>query len=280
MNEIQIFNNEEFGKIRTTILDDDPWFVGKDICSVFGDTNFKRSLKRIDEEDKNILPIPTEGGIQNMTCVNESGLYSLLFGMTPQRANKKGVSNASPPEERIKKLRRFKRWVTSEVLPEIRKTGTYGIHLPDGSLNLDLLEEMIHKERELQNQIKEQRLLLNVQNQQIQELAPKASYYDVVLNCKDLISVTEFAKDYGWSARRMNETLKNLGIQYRQGKHWFLYQKYADKGYTSTKTHVYLKNNGKEGCNIHTYWTQKGRLFVYDLLKDKNILPLIERKTI
>ena len=278
MNEIKIFNNEEFGKIRTTILEE-PWFVGKDICSVFGDCNYRRSLQRVDEEDKKILPMQTQGGMQNMTCVNESGLYSLIFGMRPKKA--RGVTqNDNLINERVEKLRRFKHWITAEVLPEIRKTGTYGIHLPDGSLNLDLLEEMIHKGRELQNQIKEQRLLLNVQNQQIQELTPKASYYDVVLNCKDLISVTEFAKDYGWSARRMNETLKNLGIQYRQGKHWFLYQKYADKGYTSTKTHVYLKNNGNEGCNIHTYWTQKGRLFVYDLLKDKNILPLIERETI
>lgn len=260
MNEIKIFNNEEFGKIRTTLIDGEPWFIGNDIASALGYKKARNAIKaHVDEEDKDALNQGTLGGSQMMTIINESGLYSLIFG------------------SKLESAKRFKHWITSEVLPEIRKTGTYGIHLPDGSLNLDLLEEMIHKERELQNQIKEQRLLLNVQNQQIQELAPKASYYDVVLNCKDLISVTEFAKDYGWSARRMNETLKNLGIQYRQGKHWFLYQKYADKGYTSTKTHVYLKNNGKEGCNIHTYWTQKGRLFVYDLLKDKNILPLIER---
>ena len=116
-----------------------------------------------------------------------------------------------------------------------------------------------------------------VQSQQIAELKPKASYYDVVLNCKDLLSISVIAKDYGWSAIRLNEYLHKKGVQFKQGKTWLLYQKYAVEGYTSTKTHEYLGNDGTNHTNVHTYWTQKGRLFIYDLLKSDGIVPLIER---
>lgn len=115
-----------------------------------------------------------------------------------------------------------------------------------------------------------------IQNQQITEMKPKASYYDVVLNCKDLISTSAIAKDYGKSAIWMNRYLHKKGIQFKQGDIWLLYQKYAEKGYTSTKTHSYLGSKGDNRTKVHTYWTQKGRLFIYDLLKANGILPQIE----
>lgn len=115
-----------------------------------------------------------------------------------------------------------------------------------------------------------------IQNQQITEMKPKASYYDVVLNCKDLISTSAIAKDYGKSAIWMNRYLNEKGIQFKQGDIWLLYQKYAEKGYTSTKTHSYLGSKGETRTKVHTYWTQKGRLFIYDLLKTNGILPQIE----
>lgn len=118
---------------------------------------------------------------------------------------------------------------------------------------------------------------IKVKDQQIAELQPKATYYDLILQNKDLISMTAIAKDYGMSATQMNRTLHDLGVQYKQSSVWFLYQKHANKGYTSTKTHSYLKENGNIGTRVHTYWTQKGRLFLYDLLKDEGIIPLIER---
>lgn len=116
-----------------------------------------------------------------------------------------------------------------------------------------------------------------VQTQQIAELKPKANYYDVILNCKDLLSITQIAKDYGKSAKWMNETLRALGIQFKQGEIWLLYQKHAEQGYTSTKTHDYLGSDGENHAKVHTYWTQKGRIFIYDQLKSNGILPLIER---
>lgn len=127
-NEVQVqtFENLQFGTLRTIEIDGEPWFVGKDVCDAFGDKNSNRSLSRVDNEDKRVIPIQTKGGIQKVTFVNESGLYSLLFTMQPQKAHK-GVSDEYPLEtkERIEKLHKYKRWVTSVILPSIRKTGGY-----------------------------------------------------------------------------------------------------------------------------------------------------------
>jgi len=117
-----------------------------------------------------------------------------------------------------------------------------------------------------------------VQNQQILEMQPKVSYYDVVLNCKDLISTSAIAKDYGKSAIWMNRYLHEKGVQFKQGDIWLLYQKYAQKGYTSTKTHSYPGSDGETHTKVHTYWTQKGRLFIYELMKSDGIKPLIEQE--
>ena len=121
------------------------------------------------------------------------------------------------------------------------------------------------------------RLETKVQAQQIAELQPKATYYDLILQCPSLLSVTEIAKDYGLSAKGLNKILHDNGIQYSQSGVWFLYAKYQDKGYTSTKAQNYNRPDGTQGSRVHTYWTQKGRLFLYGLLKDLGHLPLVER---
>ena len=130
---------------------------------------------------------------------------------------------------------------------------------------------------EEQQEKRQLQLTVSVQNQQIAELQPKASYYDVVLNCKDLMSITEIAKDYGKSAKWMNNYLHEKGIQFKQSGIWLLYAKYADKGYTSTKTQTYNGYDGTVHSKVHTYWTQAGRLFLYALLKADGILPIVER---
>ena len=116
-----------------------------------------------------------------------------------------------------------------------------------------------------------------VQAQQIAELQPKATYYDLILQCPSLLSVTEIAKDYGMAAKGLNKILHENGIQFNQSGVWFLYSKYQDKGYTSTKTQNYNRPDGTQGSRVHTYWTQKGRIFIYGVLKDLGYLPLVER---
>lgn len=195
--------------------------------------------------------------MQNTPIINESGLYSLILSSKMPNAKK------------------FKRWVTAEVLPAIRKYGVYAVDevLQNPDVLIQALTEL-KKEREEKAKLKE---TVAVQNQQITEMTPKACYYDVVLNCKDVISTTEIAKDYGWSAKKMNSYLHEKKIQFKRGKIWLLYQKYAEQGLTSTKTSVYNGRDGLSHSSIHTYWTQKGRLFIYELLKKDGILPIMER---
>lgn len=136
--------------------------------------------------------------------------------------------------------------------------------------------EALRLAAEQQEKIEKLALDNKVKDQQISELQPKASYYDLILQCKDLLSMTVIAKDYGKSAEWMNKKLHQLGVQFKQSRVWLLYQKYADKGYTQTKTQNYPKTDGTQGVKIHMYWSQKGRLFLYNLLKNNGIMPIVE----
>ena len=176
-----------------------------------------------------------------------------------------------------KSLNTDKAWEAYEILVDTY----FSVHELSQRDSYMIEDPVLRAQRWIEEQKEKQQLLTNVavQNQQIAELQPKASYYDVVLNCKDLISIGKIAKDYGWSAQKLNEYLHQHGVQYKQGKTWLLYQKYAGMGYTSTKTHTYHGDDGMEhAAEPHTYWTQKGRLFIYDLLKSDNVYPLIERE--
>ena len=258
MENIEIYENPEFGKVRTVQINDKPYFVGKDVAEILGYERPTDAVrKRVDEEDRGVSKIATPSGTQEMTVINESGLYSLILS------------------SKLPKAKEFKRWVTSEVLPSIRKHGVYAVDemLANPDTLIAALTEL-KAEREAKKQLE---TTIAVQSQQISELQPKASYYDVILNCKDLVSTTEIAKDYGKSAKWLNALLHELGIQFKQGGIWLLYQKYAKCGYTNTRTHNYLDNNGNTHAKVHTYWTQKGRIFIYDLLKSKNILPNVEK---
>ena len=124
MNTLQVFENPEFGSIRTVEIGGEPWFVLKDICEAFGEKNYRRVSSRLDDDEKGVSQISTPGGNQSMTIVNEAGLYSALFYMQPEKA--RNVSDKYI-EGRKKQLKKFKRWVTAEVLPSIRKTGGYSV---------------------------------------------------------------------------------------------------------------------------------------------------------
>ncbi|XJZ27681.1 phage antirepressor [Bacillota bacterium Lsc_1132] len=271
MNELTIFNYE--GKeVRTIQRNGETWWVAKDVCDVFGETNRNRAMQSLDEDEKGYTQMTTPGGMQQVAIVNEPGLYSLLFAMQPSKA--RGVSDEYI-FEREQKLKKFKRWVTHEVLPSIRKHGLYAADelLANPDLWIKALQEL-KAERAKNAKLS---ATISIQEQQIAEMKPKASYYDVVLNCKDAVAITTIAKDYGKSGRWLNEYLHDLGVQFRQGKIWLLYQKHAQHGYTVTKTHSYPGNDGTMHSKVHTYWTQKGRLFIYELLKAQGILPLIEQ---
>lgn len=257
MNELQIFKNEDFGEVRTVTIDNEPFFVGNDVAEILGYADTRSTVSRkVDEEDKGVAKLTTPSGIQEMTVINESGLYSLVLG------------------SKLPSAKKFKRWVTKDVLPSIRKHGMYATdELLD---NPDLLIQVATALKEERNRNKALVTEVKIKEQIIDELQPKASYYDLILQCSDLLSVSQIAKDYGKSARWLNSRLHDLKIQYIQGDVWLLYQKYADKGYTHSKTQNYNRPDGTQGSKLHTYWTQKGRLFLYELLKQNGVVPTIE----
>ncbi|MDN6409290.1 MAG: phage antirepressor [Tetragenococcus halophilus] len=249
--EVQTFNFET-QEVRTIIKNNGPWFVAKDITDILGYSNSRDAVKRhVDEEDKGVAKHDTPGGLQQLTSVNESGMYALIFG------------------SKLPKAKEFKRWVTSEVLPSIRKHGTY--------MTAETIEKALTDPDtiiQLATTLKEEREQRLIAEQRVNELQPKASYYDLILQNKSLLSVTQIAKDYGKSAHWLNEKLHELGIQYKQGGTWLLYQNHAENGYTQSTTHVISDSKNK----LFTKWTQKGRLFIYELLKEEGILPMIERE--
>lgn len=257
--ELQVFNNAEFGSVRSIMVNDEPHFVGKDVADILGYQNGSRDINRhVDEEDRQKIMVFDGNQDKETIVINESGLYSLILS------------------SRLPSAKRFKRWVTSEVLPAIRKHGLYAVD--DMLKNPDAMIEALQAYKVERMQ----RLALEaenaVQKQQITEMQPKVSYYNVVLQSPDVVPITVIAKDYGWSAQRLNEYLHDVGVQFKQGKKiWILYQKYAEKGYTQTKTSIYMAADGEHSA-VHTYWTQAGRLFIYDLLKADGILPLIEQE--
>lgn len=259
MQELKIFESAEFGAVRALEIDGAPWFVGKDVADILGYSNTRDALaKHVDGEDKSDVAIRDAiGRDQSTTVINESGLYSLVLS------------------SKLPAAKAFKRWVTSEVLPTIRRHGLYAIDdiIADPDLGIRALlalkaEREARKALEVENKVKDQ---------QIAELKPKASYYDLILQCPSLLSVTEIAKDYGLSAKALNKMLHDLGVQFSQSGVWFLYSKYQSYGYTQTKTQNYNRPDGTQGARTHMYWTQKGRLFLYDLLKRRGVLPTIER---
>lgn len=255
MNELQIFKHEGFGEVRTLNIDGEPWFVGKDVTDILGYQNGSRDINRhVDEEDKLTRGITDSGQSRQMYVINESGLYSLILS------------------SKLPQAKAFKRWVTSEVLPAIRKQGAYSLGVPTNfrdALYLAYQQQVTIEALETENAFKDQK---------IAELQPKADYLDTILQSKSLMTITQIAKDYGMSARTMNKKLHALGVQYKQGSQWFLYAKYQNRSYTSSETISVIQSDGREKVVMNTKWTLKGRIFLYNLLKEEGILPMLEKE--
>lgn len=151
---------------------------------------------------------------------------------------------------------------------------------PDNWIRMLTEYSAVKKENEtLKLKTVEQKEVIETQNNQITLMKPKATYYDLVLQTKNAVNITTIAKDYGLSAVTLNKKLHDYGVQYKQGGTWLLYQQYADMGYTKTRTGVYTNKDGEEYASVHTQWTQKGRMFIYEILKEHGILPKMEEES-
>lgn len=254
MNDVKIFENPEFGEVRTVNIDGEPWLVGKDVATALGYVDTFGALKKhVDDEDKQNCQNDSFESPRGMTVINESGLYSLVLS------------------SKLPTAKKFKRWVTSEVLPVIRKTGGYQVNELTGR------ELMAKALIEAQAVLAEKDTTIAKQTQLIGELKPKADYTDRILQSKSLVTITQIAKDYGMSGAAMNEKLHELGVIYKLGGQWLLYSRYQAKGYTHSETVNITHKDGSGNVRMNTKWTQKGRFFLYGFLKKHGILPVIEQ---
>ena len=209
--EIQIFKNPQFAEIRVMVKDGEPWFVGKDVAEVLGYSRARNAISvHVAEEDKKDALIQGPlGGAQMMTIINESGLYSLILS------------------SKLPQAKEFKRWVTSEVLPSIRKTGAY------------LTQDFCMR----------------------------------VLNAEGTVTTTQIAQDYGMTAHDLNQILVDMKLVYPCGGQLVLYARYKRRGYAKSETELYARYDGKAGARMVTRWTQTGRMWLYETLKKKVVVP-------
>ena len=246
MDEIKIFKNPQFGEIRTMTQDGEPWFVGKDVAELLGYAKPQNAIAtHVDDEDKTLALIQggCSTGTQNTIIINESGLYSLILS------------------SKLPTAKAFKRWVTSEVLPSIRKTGGY----ITGQEELTDAELMAKALLVAQRQIEQREQRINALETANKKLLPDAEY-GRSLQSKHGITTTSIAKELGMSAVALNKKLHELGVQYRQSGQWYLYRKYQDRGLTTTRTIPIVRFDGQPDVRRETLWTMTGHRFIRDLM--------------
>lgn len=249
MKQVQKLFNYKENPIRTVVSEGNIWFIAKDVCDVLAIGNTSMALRRLDEDEKGVNTIETLGGVQSMTTINEAGLYSLIL-------------SSRKPE-----AKQFRRWVTHEVLPSIRKHGAYMTEdvLDNAIGNPDFMIGLLEN-------LKEERKARELLEQKVAEDLPKITYYDTILSSNNAVNISQIAEDYGLSGAELNKMLHEEGVQYRRSDQWLLYREHKNKGYTKSKT--FTVGNGS--AKLHTQWTQKGRLFIHQLLDKRGVQPLYD----
>lgn len=257
MNELQNFNFNG-NQLRTVLIDDEPFFVGKDAAVAIGYKNFRDALKsHVKDKYKRESRITTPSGVQTVTVISEPGLYQL--------AGESKLPSAEP----------FQDWVYEEVLPTIRKHGAYMTNevIEKTLTSPDFIIQLATKLKYEQ----EARLELEKENSQLSldlaEANKKLPFLEWALQTKGLVTPTIIAKKYGKTAIWLNDWLHKQGIQFKQGKCWVLYKKYDDKGYSDT----IFSPTDIDHLHPSMKWTVKGMKFIYELLKENGYLPISER---
>lgn len=242
MNDIQIFNFQS-NEIRVVKDDNgEPWFVVRDVCAALGVENTSATVKKLDEDEKGFKRIKTPGGVQKMCVANESGLYTLVI-----RSDKRDA-------------RKFRKWITSEVLPSIRKHGGY-----IASNGTESVEELYMRAMEsLHAALERQKAITAEQTKQLEQQAPDVEYCNTVLAAKNLHTVNSIATHLGTTAVRLNRLLLIHGYIYKKGGIYYPSANIRDKGYCDFHVVPYVKSNGEIATREHLKWTEEGRRFVID----------------
>lgn len=264
MNEIQIFNHAEFGEIRTVSINGEPWLVGKDIATALGYSDSFGALKKhVEDEDKQNCQNDSFDTPRGMTVINESGLYSLVLS------------------SKLPGAKKFKRWVTSEVLPSIRKHGGY-IAGQEEMSDMELMAKaLLVADRKIKEKEYQIRKLTEQNEQQMQLIAdyePKIQYVDTILSSTGTMATSQIAADYNMSAQRLNKILHKAGIQHNVNGQWILYRDKMGMGYTKSITISIVRSDGRPDTKMHTHWTQKGRLMIHEVLTSQGIQAAMDRE--
>lgn len=240
-------------------LNQEPWFIAKEVCDVLNHSNSRMAIASLDDDEKGVHKVYTLGGNQEVTIINESGLYSLIL-------------RSKKPE-----AKQFKKWVTSEVLPSIRKNGAYLtaskaeeiLANPDLIIGLaNQVKESRVKINQLTQEIDDRNYVIEVQQEQLKIQAPAVEYYHKVLAASDTVNTNIIAKELGMSAVTLNKLLfKEYGIIYKQGNTWLPRAKYQHMGFHRLKTHTYQGSDGEMHVTTQLVWTQKGRHFIHELIR-------------
>lgn len=248
MNNIQIFNNPEFGNVRVVGDSDDPLFCLADVCGILGLTP-KGVNQRLAKDVISNYPLETAGGTQQALFVNEDGLYDVIL------------------DSRKPEAKQFRKWVTSEILPSIRKHGAYLTNetIEKAITSPDFLIKIATELKAEKQRRAELEYLAATQEKVITGSAPKVQYYEKVLNSESTYVTNQIAKELGMSAETLNKKLQEKGIQYKQNGTWLLTCKYQNKGFTKTHTHLFTRLDGSQGTSMLTVWTEKGREFIHTL---------------
>lgn len=260
MNELKIFENPEFGKIRTIEEDGKVLFCGKDVAAALGYKNTRDAINRhckgVVKRDwvshtTNQHKTTTEQTVE-MAFIPEGDIYRL--------AAKSELPGAD----------RFESWIFDEVLPAIRKTGTYSMP-KDYPAALRALANEVEQNNALRAENEKQK-------QAIAEFQPIRQYVDTILESEGTLATSQIAADYGISARKLNQILHEEGIQHNVNGQWILYRKYMGLGYTKSKTIQFTHSDGRPDTKLHTQWTQKGRLMIHEILKRRGIMAVMDKK--
>ena len=252
MTDLQIFNNERFGQVRIIPVDGELMFVAKDVCDCLEITKHRDAISRLDSDERGSVKLDTPGGKQDIAAINEYGLYSLVL-------------SSRKPEAKD-----FKRWITHDVIPAIRKTGSYSMVIPQ------TLPEALRAYADEVESHNATKAIVAQQEQQIAEFKPVKDYVDKILSSKSCLAITQIAADYGLSAQELNKILHEAGLQRKVGDQWILYKQHMAKGFTKSETFTFCRSDGRLDSKITTKWTQKGRLEIHSILTKLNIHAVCE----
>lgn len=251
MDEIQIFKNPQFGEIRTSGNSNNPMFCLADVCKAVG-LSAKGVNQRLSKEVISNYPLQTAGGVQHALFVNEDGLYDVIL-------------DSRKPEAKA-----FRKWVTSEVLPSIRKTGGYIASTQDDSPELIMARALQVAQATIdrhKHQLEQANERIALQSTQLKQQAPKVKYVDEVLQSTNTYTSTQMSKELGMKdADRLHKALREKGVMFKQSGQWMLTAKYCGHDYTKTRTHQFTRSDGSTGTNAITVWTEKGRAFLHNIL--------------